>query len=199
MRNSEPIFVPKKYPQTNKIPEEVILPCLKPPCYRMSLWIYVCWKTWRWQKAKRGMQTSIQDSEETQQLHCCTSQRMCHEWGVERCCALVWVGTWSQDYWLLLMSSEISISPHTPSGSFDWWRDQAGHRPRSRASARARKADSLEIFSPEIFQGVLLKRLPSCVFSDTWTLAVFACETTGLIQELYYTQSGTIKAPDSYR
>lgn len=93
---------------------------------------------------------------------------------------------------LVLIPSEISTSPHTPSGSFT-----GGHRgseldtdpfPGSPASIAARKADSLEIFSPEIFQGVLLKRLPSCVFSDARMLVAFIFETMGLIQELYYTQ-----------
>lgn len=104
---------------------------------------------------------------------------------------------------LVLMPSEISTSPHTPSGSFTgghgWSEPDADPFPGSPASAGARKADSLEIFNPEIFQGVLLKRLPSCVFSDTRMLVAFVFKTTGLVQELYCTQSGTIKTLDSYR
>lgn len=37
------------------------------------------------------------------------------------------------------------------------------------------------------------------VFSDTWILVAFIFETMGLIQELCYTQSGTIKTLNSYR
>lgn len=130
----------------------------------MSLWIWVCWKVWRAQKAKREMQlskeeTPVATSAATRAPGVCAMKK-------ERRNAELWIGTRGQGRAGVLR--DFHITPATPR-VLSWWprreRPEPDPSPRSPSSARARRAAQLEISSPGEVAG--------CPFENIATLCLF--------------------------